>query len=674
MRFLALGYVAAFAVTPTQKVIQLLGDMKAKGEREKHDETVQFATYKQWCEGTRADKENQVKAGNEQINSLKASIAKNASDAKKLGQQIFEHERDINMWQGDNRDAATIRENEHKTFQGMDQDLTESIDAVTMAKEVLQKENYRRAQAEKGDSADRSIRSVLMQVSSIPLVDEESLKIINNYLQKGDDDEAHRAVQNPEAHGYSFQSQGIIDMLDKLKDKFDKQREETRAQERKNKESFKMFRANMNNEVNEAGRQKSVKQQAKAAKLQKKGEQEGQLEDTTDTRDDNVEFLGTMISTCEKKASDFEMRQQLRADEMVAIDKAVEILSSSSVSGNAEKHFPQDHSFIQLRSTHKLMHAMKQPKVIAYLMQQAQKLNSAALTALASRAEGDPLRKVKQMIKDLIVKLMEEATEEAEKQAWCEKELHENEHTRNQKTDKVQLLSATIDQLETSTVKLAEDIQRLTESNQNMDQAVAKAVAERQEEKAMNAVTVADAKEGQSAVAQAIEVLQEFYAKAGTATALMQRRGDTVQPEAPAVFDSPYQGQQGENSGIIGVLEVIQSDFARLEADTTNAEAEAVKAQTEFLNKTELLKAQQEKDIEHFTANRNDQLKLLADSKNDIIGTQKELDAANAYFQVLQGQCIAKSGNDYEGRAQARQEEIQSLQEAMRILKGEEFE
>jgi hypothetical protein len=674
MRFLALGYVAAIAVTPTQKVIQLLQDMKSKGEREKHDETVQFATYKQWCEGTRADKEGQVKTGNEQINSLKASIAKNASDAKKLGQQIFEHERDIAMWEGDKKDSATVRENEHKTFEGMDQDLTESIDAVTMAREVLQKENYRRAQAEKGDSADRSIRSVLMQVSGTPLIDEESLKIINNYLQKGDDDEAHRAVQNPEAHGYSFQSQGIIDMLVKLKDKFDKQRTDTRNLERKNKESFEMLTANLNNEIDEATRQKSVKQQAKAAKLQKKGEEEGELQDTTDTRDDNVEFLGTMIATCEKKASDFEMRQQLRADEMVAIDKAVEILSSKAVSGNAEKHFPQDHSFLQLRSTHKLMHGMRQPKVIAYLMQQAQKLNSAALTALASRAEGDPLRKVKQMIKDLIVKLMEEATEEAEKQAWCEKELLENEHTRNQKTDKVELLSATIDQLETSTVKLAEDIQRLTESNQNMDQAVAKATAERQEEKAMNAVTVADAKEGQSAVAQAIEVLQEFYANASTATALVQRRGDTVQPEAPEIFDSPYKGQQGENTGIIGMLEVIQSDFARLEADTTNAEAEAVKAHTEFLNKTELLKAQQEKDIEHFTANRNDQLKLLADSKNDIIGTKKELDAANAYYQVLQGQCIAKSGNDYEGRAQARQEEIQSLQEALRILKGEEFE
>lgn len=233
MRFLALGYVTAFAVTPTQKVIQLLQDMKSKGEREKHDETVQFATYKQWCEGTRADKEGQVKTGNEQINSLKASIAKNASDAKKLGQQIFEHERDIAMWEGDKVDSATIRENEHKTFQGMDQDLTESIDAVTMAREVLQKENYRRAQAEKGDSADRSIKSVLLQLSGTPLIDEESLKIINNYLQKGDDDEAHRAVQNPEAHGYSFQSQGIIDMLVKLKDKFDKQRTDTRALERK---------------------------------------------------------------------------------------------------------------------------------------------------------------------------------------------------------------------------------------------------------------------------------------------------------------------------------------------------------------------------------------------------------------------------------------------------------
>jgi len=681
MRLLALGLASAEAlragVTPTQKVIQLLQDMTAKGEREKHDETVQFATYKQWCEGTAADKQGQIKANNDRIASLNASIAKNAADAKRLGQQVAAHDQDINLWEGDKVTSQRIRDNERKDFEALDADLTESVSAISMAREVLQKQNYRRKQAEQGDSAKRSTEDVgiaLSQVASGPFIDAESRRIIDAFLMKGDDDEAHRAVQNPEAHGYSFQSQGVIDLLDKLSEKFDKQRNDMRDQERQNKEAFQLLTQKLNAEIQEATRQRSVKSEARAAKLEKKGKQEGELADETETRDDNKEFLSEMVSTCEKKADEFEQRQQLRADEHAAVSKAIEILSSKSVSGNAEKHFPQDHesfaqALLQLSASYKFL--AQKPHVVAYLMQQGQKLNSAALTALAVRAEGDPLRKVKQMIKKLIVQLMEEATDEAEHQGWCNTELTENEHVRNEKTEKVELLSATIDNMKTSVAKLKEDIKNLEASNSGLHNAVAQATAERQKEKAINAVTVADAKEGQSAVAQAIQVLQEFYAKAAEATALLQK--DTPQPKAPEIFDSPYKGQQGENTGVIGLLEVIQSDFARLESDTLNNEESASKAHTKFLDETELLLAQQLKDIEHKTANMEDQSKLLQDSEKDIIGTNKERDAAFAYYDVLKKKCIS-SGTNFADRAAGRQEEIESLQEALRILKSEDLQ
>merc|ERR1712154_679683 len=92
----------------------------------------------------------------------------------------------------------------------------------------------------------------------------------------------------------------------------------------------------------------------------------------------------------------------------------------------------------------------------------------------------------------------------------------------------------------------------------------------RQDEKAENEQTIKDAGEAQTAVAQALTVLKEFYAKAGEATALLQQT-------PPAIFDSPYQGMQAENGGVIGMLEVIESDFARLEADTSSAEASSQK-------------------------------------------------------------------------------------------------
>merc|ERR1740117_252906 len=143
------------------------------------------------------------------------------------------------------------------------------------------------------------------------------------------------------------------------------------------------------------------------------------------------------------------------------------------------------------------------------------------------------------MIKDLIVKLMEEANEEAEHKGWCDTELSTNEQTRKEKTQAVEQLHAEIDQLEASIAKLTEDITELTKAVAELDSAMAKATKLRQEKK-KNTETIGDSQEAQTAVAQALTVLKEFYAKAAEATALLQQ-----QPEAPEVFDKPYTGMGG---------------------------------------------------------------------------------------------------------------------------------
>merc|ERR1719465_202780 len=119
------------------------------------------------------------------------------------------------------------------------------------------------------------------------------------------------------------------------------------------------------------------------------------------------------------------------------------------------------------------------------------------------------------MIKDLIVRLMEEANEEAEHKGWCDTELSTNEQTRKEKTAAVETLHAEIDELSASIAKLTQEITDLTA------------------EKAENTVTISDAQEAQTAVSQAVTVLKEFYEKAAEATSLLQ----TKQPE---IFEGSY--------------------------------------------------------------------------------------------------------------------------------------
>jgi cell division septum initiation protein DivIVA len=273
--------------------------------------------------------------------------------------------------------------------------------------------------------------------------------------------------------------------------------------------------------------------------------------------------------------------------------------------------------------------------------------------------------KVKKMIKELIVRLMEEANEEAEHKGWCDTELSTNEHTRKEKTEAVETLHAEIDQLEASLAKLTEDIAELTKAVAELDEAMSKATKLRTDEKAKNAETITDAEEAQAAVAQALTVLKEFYAKAGEATAFLQQ-------EPPEIFDSPYKGMQAENGGVIGMLEVIESDFARLESDTKAAEATAQKEYDEFMTESKVDKAKKSEDIEHKTAKKQDESQALTVKREDLEGTQKELDAALAYFDKLKPSCV-DAGVSYEDRVARRKEEIESLQEALKILNGEDI-
>merc|ERR1712037_1031277 len=110
----------------------------------------------------------------------------------------------------------------------------------------------------------------------------------------------------------------------------------------------------------------------------------------------------------------------------------------------------------------------------------------------AAHVGSDPFAKVKKMIKDLIIRLMEEAAEETEHKGWCDVELSTNEQTRKEKTAKVETLHAEIDELGASIATLAEAIEGLTKGVAELDAAMAEATKIRQAESATNAETISD--------------------------------------------------------------------------------------------------------------------------------------------------------------------------------------
>merc|ERR1719443_1164257 len=129
---------------------------------------------------------------------------------------------------------------------------------------------------------------------------------------------------------------------------------------------------------------------------------------------------------------------------------------------------------------------------------------------------------------------------------------------------------------------------------------------------------------------------------------------------------------QASGGGVIGMLEVIQSDFARLEAETKAAESQSQKEYDQFMTDSEVDKTQKTSDIEHKTKLKEDQAKSMTEKQSDLEGTQKELDAALDYYEKLKPSCV-DSGVSYEDCVKRREEEIQSLKEALQILNGEDI-
>merc|ERR1719247_2359875 len=359
-------------------------------------------------------------------------------------------------------------------------------------------------------------------------------------------------VTAPEQEAYGFQSGGVVMMLKKLLFKFKKELHDCEQEELKRKAAHDSVIMDLNNQIMLTTESHDAESATKGARDQTAAEKKGLLADTKKAKADDEEYLATLTSECDMAASDFESRQQLRTEELEAIEKAAEILKSGSVSGAADTHLPsllqggsgatgsdagpcttklcldslKASAFPFLRSTSQgagTKSTGKVPntkKISKFLEGKAAKAGSKLLSLVAQKVGAisampnipgvtpldlgeDPIGAVKKMMKDMILQLMDQANEEASQRGWCTTELGTNKQTRDGKTEGVTKLTTEKDKLSADIAKLGEEISDLSKAIASIDAAVASATETRNEEKATNKETLADAKEAQKAVGNA---------------------------------------------------------------------------------------------------------------------------------------------------------------------------
>jgi len=306
----------------------------------------------------------------------------------------------------------------------------------------------------------------------------------------------------------------------------------------------------------------------------------------------------------------------------------------------------------------------KRLAVITMLRTDSKALKSTLLAELVAQVAGDPFVKLRKLIQELIERLLQEAADEANHKGWCDKETSAAKQQRNYKADEIEELNGALAADEATRDQLEEQIATLTADLKELEDELAKATKTRKEEKEENEATIKEAEEGEAAVSKAIEILSSFYEKAAKGGASLAQ--DI--PEMPdSGFDGEYKGKGAESGGILGMLDVILSDFKRTIKVTTKEEQDA---QTEFLefdrqSKTSIAtktKAKEAKESE-----LDDTKKRIANDMEDITVAQELLDKALVELQDLHKACV-DTGMSYAERVALREQEIDSLKKALCIL------
>jgi hypothetical protein len=664
----------ASKVTPIEKVMELLKNLQKEVEAEAIAEATAYDKYACFCKEQASEKLYMIEKSTKKIAHLESKIAQLESDIAELNADIKDLATEIERLTGEIDEAAAARAKMHAAYLVVDADTVSALGAMEGALQALKDAKGAMSSDVKTDFAQLANKILAVAASSTrSAIPQAQVNQVVAFAQSGQEQPA-----------YEVRSNGIIQTLEELKDTFNENKKQDDQEEFDANSAWEKKDLNLKNVRKFSEEEKFQKEQFVEAKTETM--QKDQVDKATETKDmgaDN-EFMQLLTEECEGKAEQFDQRSKTRTGELTALAGALDALAKKvAPSAKANKKLAQLQlkagpvSLLQLRGAARQQTSSRAvaQKATAFLVEAASRLGSSVLALAAARTDeaADHFVKVRQIIKDLVAKLEADAAAEADQKSFCDKAIGENVNQRDDAVAAVETLTSTKSSLTAEDGQLHKDITELALDIASLQKGLKEATGLREDEKKENEATIATAQEGQAGTELALKILQDFYAAAGGASLAQYtppgagRDGKNLADLAPDSPDGEYKGNQEKSKGIIGMLEVILSDFERTVAKVTEDEKTAQDEYDEYKLKTE-------EDIEdkngskttkeeRRTAIKNELIENTASlvEENDLLATSKKA------LEELKSQCI-DGEETYEDRVAKRKKEIEALKEAHQIL------
>merc|ERR1719298_355129 len=458
----------------------------------------------------------------------------------------------------------------------------------------------------------------------------------------------------PDPAAYKSKSGGIIETLEDMLEKAKGELAAAQKAEMNSKFDYDMLKQKLEDMMANADKVMDETKKAKAAAEEAKAIAQGELDTASKTLSDSESHLKDLQQECMAKAEEYETSQHSRSEELTALDTAKKVLVEKTA-GAADREY----SFIQVSAKTKVGMKAKQAKDDVLNLIQGLAKGDKAMAMLAQRVEAasmlgaDPFAKIKGLISEMIEKLEEEAAKEAAHKAFCDKEMKETKAKKEDKETDLDDLTTKIDKATAKIAKLTEEIATLEEELGAIAKAQQEADKIRAEEKAAWAEAKADYESGIEGVGMALKVLRDYYAE-----------------KEESLVQTTHDKATGAASGIIGMLEVIESDFTKSLAEGTAKEAMAVEEYEKLTQDNKIATTEKTTAVKYKNKDKKETEEMLVSLKEDKVTVDKEYAAVMEYWEQLQPMCIAKP-EPYAERKKRREAEIAGLKEALTILEEE---
>jgi DNA repair exonuclease SbcCD ATPase subunit len=663
-------------VSPVDKVLELMQALYAQVKEQGKAEAEAYKEFACFCKDTQLDKDKEINDGDDTENDQYATIEQKTAEKQSLGNSIEELHTDLDDADKSIDQAAIDRENEKKEFETKHADVVASVEGVR--------------------TAIATITEATSFVEREAVIKSEKVQALLKKAAEQDPGDKSRV------HAGLGASASITDVLDMLLDDWTMKAKKMEDEEAARKTLYDQTSANLRTLIidTQTAIENSRDQLSNTESFLAKTK--AQLTETKANLNDDNLYLKDLTAQCELKAKEWDQRSVMRANEMKALEEAIDIVGGSvkdtqgtrGYTDNTEPALLQgakdaeasdvytDVVFTQLKEVRKTNDASRNKQArldaVTKLKRAATKLQSVDINLLAMKIAANPFAKVKELIQQLITRLLTESQNEATQKGWCDTEIGKANTDRDHRMEDTKSLSAKALVLEAEKKNQEQLIKTLSDEISTLQSDHAEVTKIREAEKAENKKVLEDSREGLAALEKAMATLKKFYGKASRNNqsgyvSLVQ----TDAEQSPVASDMAsagvsgaqgnYEGNQAAGQGIIGIMEVIQSDFKRSIEMAETSEKESYEQYASFDKEAKASLSEKERGLE----NAKDDLKIasgdLVATLNKLKDNQKLLDMSLQALETLRPACV-DTGMSWEEKVKRRDAEIAALKDALAVF------